>query len=140
MAKTNLDNDNVCGTHLLQIEDVVVEVILQLLICIVDAELLKAVCLEVLKAKNVQDADGQTLENKIKYEMKPASQVCCSASLLDDVSYGDRLFHVFLVEQCMIDAQHDPVKQGTVKRFSHGVSGSDGLIEGRRHFEKVKTK
>lgn len=35
----------------------VVEVILQLLICIVDAELLKAVVGEVLKAKNVQDAD-----------------------------------------------------------------------------------
>lgn len=40
-----------------------VEVILQLLICIVDAELLKAVCLKVLKAKDVQDADGQALEN-----------------------------------------------------------------------------
>lgn len=51
-------------THLLQIEDVVVKVILQLFICIIDAELLKAVCLKVLKAKNIQDSDGQTLENK----------------------------------------------------------------------------
>lgn len=50
--------------HLFQIEDVMVEIILQLLVCIVDAELLKAVCLKVLKAKNVQDTDGQALENR----------------------------------------------------------------------------
>ncbi len=49
-------------THLLQIEDVVVEIILQLLVCIVDAELLKAVGLKVLKAKNVQDTNGQALK------------------------------------------------------------------------------
>lgn len=41
----------------------IVEVILQLLICIVDTELLKAVDLKVLKAKNVQDANRQTLKN-----------------------------------------------------------------------------
>lgn len=49
-------------THLFQGEDVIVEIILQLFICIVDAELLKAVGFEVLKAKNVQDANRQTLE------------------------------------------------------------------------------
>lgn len=49
------------NTDLLQVEYVVVEVILQLLVCIVDAELLKAVGLEVLKTKNVQDANGQAL-------------------------------------------------------------------------------
>ena len=38
-----------------------VEVILQLLVGIVDAELLEAVGLKVLEAKDVQDADGQTL-------------------------------------------------------------------------------
>jgi len=41
-----------------------VEVILQLLICIIDAELLKAVGLKVLKAKNVQNANGQALEKQ----------------------------------------------------------------------------
>lgn len=134
--KSNPNYDNVCGSHLLQIEDVVVEVILQLLICIVDAELLEAVCLKVLEAKNVQNSDGQTLESEIGYVMKPVSKVCCCSSLLlDDASYGDRLLHVFLVEQCVIDAQHDPVKQGTVERFGHGVSGSDGLIEGRKHHD-----
>lgn len=49
------------NAYLLQVEDVVVEIILQLLICIVDAELLKAVGLKVLETKNVQDADGQAL-------------------------------------------------------------------------------
>lgn len=49
-------------TYLLQIENVVVEIILQLLICIVNAELLEAVGLEVLKAKNVQNTNGQTLK------------------------------------------------------------------------------
>lgn len=49
--------------YLLQIENVMVEIILQLLVCIVDAELLEAVGLKVLKAKNVQNTDGQTLHN-----------------------------------------------------------------------------
>lgn len=60
-SRIKLQNKN---THLLQIEDVVVKIILQLFICIVDAELLKAVGLKVLKAKNVQDTNGQALENK----------------------------------------------------------------------------
>lgn len=42
-------------THLLKFEDVLDEVILKLLVCIVDTELLKAVGLKVLKAKYVQD-------------------------------------------------------------------------------------
>lgn len=50
--------------HLLQIEDVMVEVILQLLVCVVDAELFKAVGLKVLETKNVKDTNGQALENK----------------------------------------------------------------------------
>lgn len=44
----------------------VVEIILQLFVCIVDAELLEAVGLKVLKAKNVQNTDGQTLKNNRK--------------------------------------------------------------------------
>lgn len=32
----------------------------------------------------------------------------------------------------MIDAQDNPVKQGAVKRFGHGVSGCDSLTEDRR--------
>lgn len=51
-------------TYLLQIENVVVEIILQLFVCIVNAELLKAVGLKILKAKNVQNTNGQTLQNK----------------------------------------------------------------------------
>lgn len=51
---------------LLQVKNVIIEVILQLLVCIVDAELLEAVDLEVFKPKNVQDTDGQTLENNVK--------------------------------------------------------------------------
>lgn len=48
----------------------VVEVILQLLICIIDAELLKAVRFKVFKTKNVQNSNGQTLKKKIKYMMR----------------------------------------------------------------------
>lgn len=50
--------------YLLQFEDVLVEVILQLLVCIVDTELLKAVGFKVLKAEYIQDTDGQALENE----------------------------------------------------------------------------
>lgn len=62
------DRDRRGKTHLLQIEDVMVEIILQLLVCIVDAELLEAVGLKVLEAENVQDADGQALENKNQHQ------------------------------------------------------------------------
>lgn len=57
-------------TYLLQIENVVVEIILQLFVCIVNAELLEAVGLEVLKAKNVQNTNGQTLQNQSKNHNK----------------------------------------------------------------------
>ena len=45
----------------------VVEVILQLLVCIVNAKLLKAIVREVLEAKNIQDTNGQTLGKKNSY-------------------------------------------------------------------------
>ena len=44
------------------------------------------------------------------------------------LSYWDRFRHVFFVEQSVIDAQNDPVKQGAVQRFGHGVSGCDSLM------------
>lgn len=57
-------------TYLLQIENVVVEIILQLFVCIVNAELLEAVGLEVLKAKNVQNTNGQTLKTGARTKTK----------------------------------------------------------------------
>ena len=44
--------------HLFPLEDVLVELLLQALIGQVDAQLLKAVLLEALKAVDIQDADG----------------------------------------------------------------------------------
>ena len=51
-------------TYLLQREDVLVDVILQRLVGVVDAELLEAVCPQVLKSEHIQDTDGQTLKTK----------------------------------------------------------------------------
>lgn len=51
-------------THLLNLKDVLVDVMLQFLVGVVDAQLFKTVCLEVLKSKHVQNADGQTLKTK----------------------------------------------------------------------------
>jgi len=51
------------------------------------------------------------------------------------MSYWDRFLHIFLVEQCVIDAKDDPVKQGAVQRFCHGVSGCDRLKGERRDDE-----
>lgn len=122
------------AANLLQIKNVIIEVILQLLVCIVDAELLEAVDLEVFKAKNVQDTDGQALENNVKVSLNHCSadfllsQKACVACFHVLVSYRNRLLHIFLVEQCMVDAKDYPVKQGTVKRFGHGVSSCDGLM------------
>ena len=69
------------ATYLFKLEDVLVEVILQVLVGVVDAELLKAVAPEVLKPKDVQHPDGVALEHthrqththeyeKNKYEIK----------------------------------------------------------------------
>lgn len=49
-------------TYLLVLKDVLVAVILQFLIGVVDAKLLKAICLEILESKHVQYADGQALK------------------------------------------------------------------------------
>ena len=46
------------GLHLLPLEDMLVELLLQALIGQVDAQLLKAVLLEALKPVDVQDANG----------------------------------------------------------------------------------
>lgn len=48
------------------------------------------------------------------------------------VSYRDRLLHVSLVEQGMVNAQDYPVKQGTVQRLGHGVPGCDRLEQCKR--------
>lgn len=63
MAKIIQEVENK-NTYLLELKDVLVDVILQFLIGVVDAQLLKAICLEVLESKHVQDADGQTLKTK----------------------------------------------------------------------------
>lgn len=55
-------------SDLLQCEDVLVKVILQLFISIVNAELFEAVGLKVLKAKDVQNAYGQTLQAENRYK------------------------------------------------------------------------
>lgn len=47
--------------YLLQLEDVLVEVVLEALVGEVDAELLETVVLIILKAKDIQDSDGQNL-------------------------------------------------------------------------------
>ena len=44
-------------TYLLKLEDMLVEVILKMLICIIDAELLEAVSAKVLKPKDVQHSN-----------------------------------------------------------------------------------
>ena len=41
--------------------------------------------------------------------------------------HRDRFFHVLLVEEGVVDPQHDPIKEGTVQGLGHGVTGSDGL-------------
>lgn len=54
--------ENIKHTHLFKLKDVLIDVILQFLIAVVDAQLLKGVFLEVLESKHVQDTNGQTLK------------------------------------------------------------------------------
>lgn len=57
-------------TYLLQLEDVLVEVVLEAFVGEVDAELLEAVILVILEAKDVQDPDGQNLTREQQHEHK----------------------------------------------------------------------
>lgn len=54
-----------------------VEVILELLVGIVDAELFKTVPLEVLKPKDVEDPDGQALGGERTVVTAQSSLFCC---------------------------------------------------------------
>lgn len=54
--------ENTKHTHLFKLKDVLIDVILQFLVAVVDAQLLKGVFLEVLESKHVQDTNGQTLK------------------------------------------------------------------------------
>lgn len=83
--------------HLLQIEYVVVEIILQLFICIVDAELLKAIGLKVLKAKNVQDTNRQALENKSKKTDQPMRSKKVSKKILNIIILWCLVFIMLLI-------------------------------------------
>src|SRR6218665_575840 len=49
---------------LLELEDVLVEVVVQALVRVVDAELFEAVALKILEAEDVQHTDGITLKTK----------------------------------------------------------------------------
>lgn len=60
--KKGLHVENIKHTHLFKLKDVLIDVILQFLIAVVDAQLLKGVFLEVLKSKHVQDTNGQALK------------------------------------------------------------------------------
>lgn len=64
--------------HLFQLEDVLVEVLLQLLVGVVDAELLKRVLLEHLKPKDVQHSDGITLKKNPPKKHAGMSDLCSS--------------------------------------------------------------
>lgn len=59
--------------HLLQFEDVLVEVVLQTFVGKVDAELFEAVVLVILKTKNVQNSDGQDLKRETRAAIRASS-------------------------------------------------------------------
>lgn len=51
-------------------------------------------------------------------------------------SHRNRFLHVLLIEQRMIDAQDNPIEQGTVQRLSHGVPCCDRLKNGGEENQK----
>lgn len=71
MHKSGWSRSRLAHAYLLQCEDMLVEVVLQLLVGIVDAELLKAVALKVLKAKDVEDPYGQALVTERLSQLGP---------------------------------------------------------------------
>lgn len=53
-------------SYLLQFENVLIEIILKLLICIIYTELLKTVGFEIFKSKNIKYTNGQTLKEDVE--------------------------------------------------------------------------
>ena len=98
---------------LLHLEDVLHEKLLQILICIVDAELLKTVRVEVFKAKNVQDTNCTLV---VKLELR--------------------------FEYCIVDLLNNVDEQPAVDSLGEGVSDIFGLVcvEGGRKWNKTKKK
>jgi len=84
---------------LLQFKDVLYKKLLQILVGIVYAQLLKAVVLEILKAKNVQDANG--------------------------LAVGARLFGLVNGRVYLL---HNPYEQTTVDALDKSVAYINGLM------------
>ena len=67
------------GPDLLKLKDVLIEVILQVFIGVVDAELFKAVAIKILKPKDVQNSNGITLK-QIQRVLKQVSTICSKSA------------------------------------------------------------
>lgn len=83
-------------THLLKFEDMLIEVILQMLIGIVDAELLKTVAAKVFKTKDIQHPNGVPFMLRV----------------------------MFLCQQGLVNLQYNPVKQRSIYTFGHSITSS----------------
>src|SRR6218665_476122 len=70
---------------LLELEDVLVEVVVQALVRVVDAELFEAVALKILEAKDVQHTDGITLKTKTDHTPNQTEQGTISS---DNIHIG----------------------------------------------------
>ena len=77
-----------------------VEVILELLVGVVDAELLKTVPLEVFKPKDVEDSDGQALgrwQEWLFLVSTPLGAICPMVRVLEPIIYFFSNLKVFIL-------------------------------------------
>jgi acyl-[acyl carrier protein]--UDP-N-acetylglucosamine O-acyltransferase len=63
------------GTHLLQLKDVLIKVMLQTFISKINTELFKAIIFIIFKPKNIQNTNGQSLKNKREIRLKEEAQI-----------------------------------------------------------------
>ena len=88
------------------LENVFVEVVLQRLVCVVDAELFEAVVVQVLKSEDIQDRDDPEVLGGVTLAV---------------------LNHPTLAQDDLVHAVDQPGEQGGEQRLGNRVPGVKGL-------------
>lgn len=83
------------------------------------------------------DLDHNPLELEYAWQSSLSFLYFLSLNHLNEISHLGRVLQLSVVEQGMIDSEHDPVEQSAVQRFSHGVTHSSSLKQ--QHTQSLKT-
>ena len=120
---------------LLDLEDVLDELLLQLLVCVVDQQLLEPVALKMLKSEDVEDVDRRA--HILRLPTLVSSRCDFGAKMLFHVHTGIEptvlcMIGGYLLE-AGIDPSHQPVELPAVHRSCQRIARRVGLVHRQRH-------